>query len=131
MITTCRGDKATVKDVRLTMKQFVDSLRNKKEHGLVRKMELVSEKRGKKNLERERTATESDDSVSSSTKSNLSPQSTPVSSPPLSPRLFLVAPTPMHQAQLTTSHLLQLNDDTTREDDSSHNDDWGQFTCIE
>lgn len=134
MMNTCRGDKSTAKDIRQTMKHFVESLRAKKDHSLVRKLELVLEKkRGAKNLDRARTVPETDESISSATESINSPLSTPTSSPPLSPRLFLVAPTPMHctQAQLTNLRLLRLNDETARDDDSSHHGDWGQFTCIE
>jgi len=130
MMTTSHEEKSVVKDIRLTMKQFMDALRHKKEQGIAPKLELALEKRGRKSVERARTVTETDDSVSSTTKSVHCPQSTPTSSPPLSPRLFLVS-TPLHHTQvhqLTTSHLLQLNDDTTH---SCHTDDWGQFTSIE
>ena len=131
MITACRKEKSTTKDVRLTMKQFVESLR-KKDNSLVRKIELAMEKRGKK-LERTRTeTTDTDNSVSSTSKSNNTPLSTPTSSPPLSPRLFLVTSAATYHSQAVMgSPLLELIDDISLEDDSSHDDDWGQFTIIE
>jgi hypothetical protein len=132
MITASQKEKAAVRDVRLTMRKFVEGLR-KKELSLLQRVDETIQKRSPKKLDTVKT--ETDESVSIVTKSMSSPQSTPTSSPPLSPRLYILPCSPSRSIEVqfkTPPTLLELEDDDSYHyDDCDYNGEWGQFTCIE